>query len=165
MLTRIQACRWLLSVLAGFFAGGCAPNSHSLPLRVAIRTIEDTVILRRSPQLTSFSVTAIARNVDSRPLQVTLCRIDAQRDIAGTWTTVFTPFCASSGEATLFPGDSVVVPVEVFGYTGLNRVPALDPRMIAGRYRLFFGVGLFDPTAPTASSAVQGEGSTPFIVK
>jgi hypothetical protein len=163
MQNRVCCCLW--GLLAAFFVSGCGPNSDSLPLHLAVRTVEDTVMLQRVSDATFFNVTAIARNDDSRPLRVELCTVEAQRDIDGTWTTVFTPACLSSGGAPLASGDSVVVPVNVFGSTVPNIYPLLDPRMVPGRYRLLFGVGLGDVLGPTGSSVGQVQASTPFTVK
>ena len=157
--------RCLLGLLASFLASGCGSKSGSAALRVAIRTVEDTVELRRGPDATFFKVTAIARNEDSRVLLVELCGMQAQRDIDGTWITVFTPACLSSGVTPLASGDSVVVPVTVFGYTVPNMYPPLDPRMGPGRYRLVFGVGLGDQSLPTGSPLGQVQASRPFLVK
>jgi hypothetical protein len=156
---------FLMSLLAGLSAVGCGSASTVLPPHVAIRTVEDTVVLQRSAQGVAFRVTAIVRNEDSRLIQVAMCGMAAQREIEGVWTTVFTPFCASSAVTSLASGDSVVVPVGVFGYTTPNDLPKLDPRMGPGRYRLLFGVGSSDPLGPTGSLVGQVQASTSFIVK
>jgi hypothetical protein len=155
--------RWcLLSVLAGFFGDGCRPA----PLRLTVRTVEDTVALRRFPWATTFTVTAIARNDDSRTLLVAFCGTAAQRDIDGTWTTVFTPNCLSQGLTPVAPGDSVVVPVPVTGYSPTSHTyPVLDPRMGPGRYRVVFGVYLGEMQNQRNLSVGQTQPSVPFIVK
>jgi hypothetical protein len=154
----------LLGLLAGIVTAACGlPNRK--PLNVAVRTLEDTVTFFQSPQQSSFAVTAIARNHDSRPLYIALCGMTAQRDIGGTWTTVFTPACMSNGLTPLAPGDSVVVPVSVFGYSGLNRMPRLDPRMVPGRYRVLFGVFSGDPEREPHSTIGEARASNAFGVK
>jgi len=72
----------LLGLLAGILAAGCG-ISNGRPLNVVVRTIEDTVTFFQSPEQSSFTVTAVARNKDSRPLYVALCGMQAQRDIGG----------------------------------------------------------------------------------
>lgn len=162
MSTQTKMCRCLFGLLAAVFAGGC----RSAPLRLTVRTIEDTVMLRRNPMASSFTVTAIARNDDSRPLLVAMCGMEAQRDIDGTWTTLFTPICTSWGLNKVAPGDSVVVPVPVYGYSPASHTyPLLDPRMGPGRYRVVFGVYLGDPQNPRGLTVGQAQPSTPFIVK
>jgi len=162
MSTQTKVCCCLFGLLAAVFAGGC----RSAPLRLAVRTVEDTVMLRRYPMATSFTVTAIARNDDSRPLLVVFCPIQAQRDIGGTWTTLFTPNCISQGLTPVAPGDSVVVSVPVTGYSpAFHTYPVLDPRMGPGRYRVVFGVYLGDPQNPRGLTVGQAQASTPFIVK
>ena len=107
ILTETKACCYLFSSLAVFrLSGGTSP------LRLTVHTVEDTVMLQRNLTATSFTVTAIARNNDSRPLLVAMCGTTAQRDIDGTWTTLFTPACTSSALMPLASGDSVVVPGE-----------------------------------------------------
>jgi hypothetical protein len=161
-LTRTTLSCCLFSLLAGFFSGGC----WSAPLRLTVRTVEDTVALHRFPMATTFTVTAIARNDDSRTLLLAMCGTGAQRDIDGTWTTLFTPACMSQGLTPVAPGDSVVVPVHVTGYSpASNTYPVLDPRMGPGRYRVVFGVFLGDPQNPRRLSAGQSQPSVPFIVK
>ncbi len=165
MSTQNKVCCGLITVLAAFSQNACNPNSNSSAPHLAIRTIEDTVGLQTTPVGTSFNVTAIVRNDDSRPLQVALCGTQAQRDIGGTWTTVFTPACISSGLTPLASGDSVIVPVSVFGYTAPDKAAALNPEMERGRYRLLFGVGVGDPTTINAYSVAQVQPSTDFIVR
>lgn len=123
-------------------------------------------MLQRNPMATSFTVTAIARNTDSRPLLVARCGMEAQREIDGTWITLFTPACASLALIPLAPGDSIVVPIDVIGYVpALNRYPVLNPRMGPGRYRVLLGVYLADPENSSRLIASQAQASTPFIVK
>jgi hypothetical protein len=166
VISRNRVGWWVISALAALLADGCGSSSQSSPpLQIAVRTVEDTAVLQRTAEETAFTVTAIVRNDDTRLAQVALCGMQAQRDINSVWTTVFTPWCSSSALRSLASGDSIIVPVDVFGYTLPNRIPALDPRMVPGRYRLLFGVGLGDPGAPTGSSGGQVQPSTPFTVK
>jgi hypothetical protein len=72
-------------------------------------------MLQRQSDKTSFKVTVVSRNFDSRPLQVLHCGTEAQRQIEGQWVTVFVPVCALDAPSRLAPGDSIVIPVEVFG--------------------------------------------------
>jgi len=90
--------------------------------------------------------------------------MEAQRDIEGTWTTVFTPARFSNCLAALGPGDSIVVPVRITAYTN-HTLPKLDPRMKPGRYRIVFGVFNGDPEGRPAATIGQAEPSTPFILK
>ena len=154
-----------VNLLAALIAIGCGPNVGSAPLRLSIRTVEDTVLLRRDSSVTAFTVTAIVRNDDSRPVQVALCGMEAERDIGGQWTSVFRPFCASNALSPLAPRDSLIVPVNVYGYTDSNTAPKLDPRMVPGRYRVVFGVYLGNQQRPESSSSSHGQASTLFIVK
>jgi len=153
------------TLVAGLFSTGCGLNPFSSPLRLAVRTAEDTVSMRQAVDAIGFNVTAIVRNDDSRVVHVALCNFEAQRDIDGTWTTVFMPACFSAGFRPLAPGDSVVIPVRVVGYTNSHTYPTLDPRMVPGRYRLLFGVALGDEPMMVGAESTQSQPSTPFIVK
>src|ERR1700680_3107690 len=133
-------CRVLLLLLI-LTGAACSSGSGTIsaPLRVTARTVEDTVVLKQTPTATYFDVTGIVRNDDSREIKVAAsCTPEAERDIDGTWTVVFTPACPDNVLNPLLPGDSLVIPAHVAGYT--NAFPQLDPRMTAGRYSLVFGV-------------------------
>jgi hypothetical protein len=82
-----------------------------------------------------------------------------QTDINGTWTTVF-PANVANGITRLAPGDSVVVPIRVLGYSKPDTYPRWNPNTAPGRYRLLFGVGPDRRGPPT-----QAQPSTTFIVK
>jgi len=153
------------TLAAAVIISACVTPSQPSSLHLVIRAVEDTVVLQQTPEETAFTITVSVRNDDARVARVALCGMQAQRNIDGVWTTVFTPWCSSSAIRTLAPRDSVVVPVDVVGYTLPNRVPAFDPRMTAGRYRLVFGVGLDDPTVTSASTFLRAQASTEFFVK
>ena len=154
-----------LRFLGALVAVACGSSSNLTPLNLRITTLEDTVVMQRKPAGAYFNVTAIVRNDDRRSLAVETCLTPAQREINGVWTTVFTPNCLSGGSTPLAPGDSVVLPVRVFGYTIPNTFPPLDPRMEPGRYRLLFGVRPGDSTIPTDSTRGEVKPSAHFIVK
>jgi hypothetical protein len=164
MLNQLSRHCALFLLLAGVAAEGCA--NRSVAASIAIRIVEDTVVLQRHPEITSFKVTAVLRNKSSRTLVVQMCGTGAERQIDGNWVTVFMPFCASSGLSRLAAGDSVIIPVDVFGFTARNMGPRLDPRMGPGRYRLGFGIGFDDAVewdrVPPSMRAVA---SPPFIVR
>ena len=166
MLLAGNRCRVVLLLLIQTVAAcSSGSGSRSAPLRVTARTVEDTVVLKRTPTATYFDVTGIVRNDDSREIRVaSSCTPEAERDVDGTWTVVFTPACPVDGFLNpLLPGDSLVVPVHAAGYT--NAFPQLDPRMTAGRYRLVFGVFASDSQNPASASVAQRQVSTPFTVK
>ena len=153
---------FVVSLILGTEA--CATNKLSRAL--SISTLEDTVAFQHDPDKTSFAVTAVVRNDDSRPLYVYRCGTFAQREIDGVWTTVFTPFCIANDPSEVVPGDSVVVPIQVFGFSSPNMLPRLDSRMVPGRFRLVFEFQDRDPVmGPVAYSSVYTAASTPFIVR
>ena len=154
---------WCLPILLAVVVGACGSGSKSLPLHVVVRTEEDTVSLQRTLAATYFDVTLIARNDDSREIRIGTCGTEVQRDIDGTWTTVFTPVCISEGYTALAPGDSLIIPTHAAGYSAAY--PPLDPRMIPGRYRLVVGFVFGDSQNPTSTWVSQTGGSNPFIVK
>jgi hypothetical protein len=63
-------------------------------------------------------------------------------------------------------GDSVMIPVILYGFTTANMLPKLDPRAGPGVYRLLFSVAPTDPSlGPTSPSSVQQAASSPFILR
>lgn len=155
------AC-WVVSAMA------CArvqrsPMDDNFPV---IRVTPDTVTLVRRPNGAGFYVTAIVRNATGKPFlaQVT-CGRSAQRLIDGRWTTVWTPVCVSgAGTVASLPArDSLVVDVNVFGFTDPAYAPRLDPRLQAGLYRVAFLVGVEVGHSGTRSG-VHEVASAPFVV-
>lgn len=122
--------------------------------------------LEQRPGATSFKLAVVMRNDDSDTLYVEACQFDAQREIDGTWISVFTPVCAGSAYIRLRPGDSRQQAVSVHGSTRERTFPRLDPRMVAGRYRLRFGVSSADRFLGRVDpNSVRGVTSRPFTVK
>lgn len=150
--------------LGAFGIGGCA--THTPSLAVAIRPLQDTVALQRNREATSFSVTAVVRNRDARVVYVSGCGPAAQREIDGTWTIVFSPVCVGPSSWTVTPGDSVIIPVTLYGFTTPKTLPRLDPRAGPGRYRLLFSIGLDDPfLSPTSPPYAEQVVSSTFILR
>lgn len=164
MLNRATAFGTSLALFVAAGAGGCA--THRAPLLVAIRVFEDTVAFRQNSEETSLHVTAIVRNRDSRPVYVVGCFPSAERDIDGTWTTVFIPTCMGQSSWLVGSGDSTMIPITLYGFKTPNMMPKLDPRASPGRYRLIFPVGPTDPfMGPIPPSLIQLTASSPFIVR
>jgi hypothetical protein len=133
---------------------------------MSIKAVPDTVTLIRNPDQVLFRVSAIMRNADSRALVVSECGPLAQREISGDWVTIFMPICLASPEWILMPGDSAVIPAVIYGYMAPNTGPRLDPRMVAGRYRLLFGVALADKSRRiTDVLPIDQRASSVFFVK
>jgi hypothetical protein len=154
----------LFPLLVAVVVGSCA--THTPPLAVAIHSLKDTVVFQRDPGATSFNVTAVVQNRDSRPVYVVGCGPSAQRDIGGTWTTVFIPACIQGSSWMVPSGDSVMIPVILYGFTTANMLPRLDSRAGPGRYRLLFSVAPTAPSlGPTSPSSVQQVASSPFILR
>ena len=155
----------LFTTLASLAAISCASSSKLTPLNLAVRTVEDTVVMHRNSNTGAFDVTAVMRNKESQSVDVDICVTPAQIQIDGVWTTVFKPSCLTSGMAPLAAGDSLVLPVNVFGYIRPNAEPRLDPRMGPGRYRLLFYVRLSDAAGPSSPAPGRAQPSNTFIVK
>ena len=153
-----------LACLGGGVSAACASSADRVA--VSITTVQDTVSLVRNPDAAFFRISALMRNTKGNALVISGCAPSAQREIDSQWVTVFLPFCFGSDQLILMPGDSVVIPVFIYGYTAANTGPHLDPRMIAGRYRLLFGVSPWNQsgtvTGPARSEQVA---SSPFFVK
>jgi hypothetical protein len=72
----------------------------------------------------------------------------------GEWVTLYAPICFLTNSAVrVLPGDSAIVATNVVGYTDANTYPRLDPRMVAGTYRLLFAVTLAEPSMGVTSAA------------
>lgn len=141
---------------------GCASNRASLGFPgVFIRTLRDTVSLEVTPTATSFRTSALITNVGSLIIAVNACGPEAQRQINSTWTTVFVPECNNAIFRSIPRGDSAFFPMLIIGETEPHRHLKLDPRMVAGRYRLAFGI-LTNLGRESSSGLVY---SLPFIVR
>lgn len=153
-----------LGCLLLFAFSSCAQNLETVA--ITIKAVPDTVTLIRNPDAAFFRISAIMRNVANRPLVVADCGPSAQRAINGEWVTIFMPVCLGSAQWVLSPGDSAVIPALVYGYTAPNTEPHLDPRMVAGRYRLLFGIALADRSrGVTDLLPIDRRTSSVFFVK
>jgi hypothetical protein len=132
--------------------------------RVSLTVTNEPVFLRYVPEGVGFDVTAMLVNNSSTPLIIGgSCVPDVQRNLEGSWQTVWFPICiGSAAQRPVAPGDSARVEAHVFGYT-IAREPKLDPRMKAGIYRLRIGL-TFSQTANITSSDLRAFPSIPFNV-
>jgi hypothetical protein len=157
----------LISGLIAVSLLGCTPTvAPDWVPAISITTVQDTVSFIRAPAATWFDINVTIKNTGTDILRIESCGPDAQRDIAGSWTTVSSLICAavlSSGG--MAPGASATYSVRIFGATAPNMEPKLDPNMTAGRYRLIYRIGRladqksFDPSA--SADAVSNQ----FTVK
>lgn len=140
----------------------CARSPESISARILIA--EDTTILVLTPDAGSFRVNAAIINEGPRTLYLGGCGPEAQRMIGTEWQTVWTPICVGTPGMTSIPaGDSLRFPVVVFGFREPNHLPALDPRIQTGVYRLRFGLAKIAPDATGPVPLVRYP-STAFIV-
>jgi hypothetical protein len=140
----------------------CASSRDLVQARIVIA--EDTTILVVTPEVGSFSVHAAITNTGSRPIYLGGCGPEAQRRIGTEWQTVWTEICAGTpGISPIAPGDSLRFPVVVFGFRQPNRLPAFDPRIQPGVYRLLFGLTT-EGAGTTAPISLAFRPSTEFIV-
>ncbi|MGH7602470.1 MAG: hypothetical protein ACRENK_00575 [Gemmatimonadaceae bacterium] len=117
---------------------------------------------------TFFNITAIVHNRDSRQIALVgrFVAPDAERDSAGTWTTVFSPGCGATSFWPIAPGDSARLPVTLFGYTGAGRYPKLVSPAVAGNYRLVFDVEATEsPVLSTSAPSSQVVRSAVFVLQ
>jgi len=149
-------------VVTATLSAACARSPESISARILIA--EDTTILVLTPDVGSFRVNAAITNEGSATLYLGGCGPEAQRKIGTEWQTVWTPICAgTSGTTAIAAGDSSKFPVVVFGFRQPNRLPALDPRIQSGVYRLLFGLAKAGPDA-TGPVGLTRYPSTNFIV-
>lgn len=160
--------RWLLMAVL------CGCSTRSVRPNVTVRAQDEIVRLERSSEVTAFTVTTVVTNDEASPIYISECSHRGQRLIDGTWTTLFVPSCVGVQEPTVIvaPGESLVVPVRVAAYTTTPpTIPMLDPRMVAGEYRILFTIGFGAPplgsTDPPSSQQNRLEeiASTTFIVR
>lgn len=160
--------RLALTLLICATIGAIACASGTPPLLVAIRTSPDSVRLSINPEGASFSLSAIVRNDNVRPVYITGCNPAAERDINGVWKTVFSPACLADQHWQIPAGDTLVIPVLLYGYTADGMFPQLDVPATSGTYRLVFSVSLGDArsdgTALTSPGPPRRVVSSPFVL-
>jgi hypothetical protein len=143
----------------------CARNPANRELATTIvRFVQDSVPLQRTADMTKFTVSVIIRNDGHGPVVFGGCGPEAQRNIGGEWQTVWTPICGSPQHASIAPGDSLILPITVAGFTVAGLEPPLDPRMLPGTYRLRFGIAYPDTSNPTSSNELEALNSPSFTV-
>ncbi len=133
--------------------------------KVSLRIVDQPVVLRRTAEGSGFNVSAFLVNHSSKPIvRGGACAPDLQRELGGSWQTVWSPICIGSGGLQwLGPGDSVLIKTSVFGYS-IRREPRLDQRMTTGRYRIRIGVGL-PPNSHDSRPKLRVYPSIPFTVR
>ena len=122
--------------------------------------------MRRTAEGASFKVTGIVKNNSTEPAYLAgSCAPDAQREIDHVWQTIWYPVCVgSSGARKIAPGDSVLIPIFVYGSSKPHEEPHLDPRMQPGRYRVRIGLGfLAHPQDETPVLRIKA--SSIFVVR
>lgn len=159
--------RWIAGLCSATLltSAGCA-RSHLEPqvTTTVVRLEADSVPLERAADVTLFKVTMLVRNDGHVPVVFGGCGPEAQRNIDGRWQTVWTPICLSMQYASIAPGDSLSIPVSVAAFTTPGMYPQIDPRMVAGSYRLRFGISYGDTGGPTSSRTLQPLDSPTFRV-
>lgn len=143
----------VISLVLSILAIACAPRQ---PWRmIALRVVEDTVPLRRTSEGIAFNVTAVLANRSPKPVyQGGRCAPGAEREIGGAWESVWSPVCVGpTPTRRLEPGDSLVIPVVVYGFSTPGREPRIDTRFRGGRYRIVLGLSFApEPMRPYPSS-------------
>jgi hypothetical protein len=148
-------------------ATGCAAAVSGRPA-YTVRVVDDTVSFVERPDWRGFRVAAVVRNEGPTQLYAHWCHAQAQREIDGQWTTVWSEACGSdlTSPTTLAAGDSLVRELFVGGSTRVGHGTPLDARIVSGRYRieffLSFGVnGPYMIDAPPLAQRVTNA----FVVK
>jgi hypothetical protein len=157
----------LILAVAGPLACAQAPSSLGIRPNLTVSLLQDTVVFVRTDKGAGFAATAVIRNDGDGPVfWPSTCGESAQRFIDGIWTTVWTPVClsGSGGFQRLAPRDSLVLRVNVSGFTDPQFAPKLDPRFQPGIYRLAFqGVATKAPN-PSGNPSVGEERVSPAFV-
>ena len=122
---------------------------------VTARIVEDTVRLSTTSNGIAFRATAIIKNRSDRPLfKGGRCEPDAQLQVGQSWESVVSPICVGPAAVQrIHAGDSLVVPVVVYGFTAAGMEPQFDRRKARGTYRIVFAVSFDEPAgdSPTFS--------------
>lgn len=161
VVTKRHQRRPLWPALLLVLTGACARTPDAVTAR--IRIAEDSTALLLTPEVGSFKVTAAVTNEDSRTIYLGGCGPQAQRQIGTEWQTVWTGMCVGApGMTAIQPGDSLKFPVAIVGFRQPNRVPAFDPRITTGTYRLLFGLAA--AAGGTEPISVKWYPSTSFIL-
>ena len=128
-------------ITAAWIVAACAGRQPWKQITFGV--LEDTVIMRRTAEGASFRVSGVVKNNSSEPAYLGgSCAPDAQREIDHVWQTIWYPVCVdSSGTRKILPGDSVLLPILIYGSSKPHEEPHLDPRMQPGRYRVRVGIG------------------------
>lgn len=138
-----------------------------------IQVRPDTVPLRQvtDPAGVAISVLAVIHNRSDQTLYRSIgCGETLHREINGSWETVWTPMCAPVSGARSYtaiaPGDSMSVQIDAFASTDPSVRPLRDPRMVAGRYRIEFGLSYqTNDVGVTNIFPLDRRVSMPFIVR
>jgi hypothetical protein len=115
---------------------------------VSARIVEDTVQLLKTSTGLSFRVTALISNKSDRRLEKGgRCEPDAQVLTNTLWHSLVSPICVGVTPLQYIePGDSLIVPVVVAGFTSAGREPHINPDSATGTFRIVFGIRFAEPT-------------------
>lgn len=151
---RLIAVTSLLSL--GACASGPETATKTLDVRtgtepVAARIVEDTAKLSSTSNGIAFRVTAVIRNSSDRTVfKGGRCEPDAQLQVGDKWESVFSPICAGpSPVQRIEPGDSLVVPVVIYGFTSTGMEPYFDRQKAHGTFRIVFAFSFDEPHGAT----------------
>lgn len=142
---------------------GCVHKLIRDPYRIVV--VEDTVQLRHTAGLASFTVSAVLRNNSTQALIVDRCGPSAERRTENSWQTVLYPTCLPVKQTwELAAGDSAVVPVTVYEPAVPNRPDTLTTRLAPGLYRLVFQLAFRSGERSQRSVPASQSTSSPFVV-
>lgn len=155
---------FLLFSIAATLVAGCA-SPGTIP-SVTISPKPDTVAVTRNENGLSFQLTSVIANHGPGPVYVLPCGLELQRSIGGVWTPVWSPVCVTSEiPAEIREGTSLTLPTNGSAFTSPTTFPQLDPRFIAGSYRILWQLGYGDYPKESLSPLPIGRvSSSPFVV-
>jgi hypothetical protein len=146
MLHGMSMIPWVLPVIGVCIATGCTAGPSRVPVPTEANTdasfsitVADSVVkFTRKPTFVWVDVVATITNHSDRRLYGDYCYVEAQREIEGTWVTVWNETCLVQHLTSIAPGDSVVRTIRIKGSVAADDPLKADPRLSAGTYRLTF---------------------------
>jgi len=145
----LTSATWLVvAAVSVIVVIGCAASPSRSPVAAEARASANTtfsitvaspvVTFSRKPTFAWVDVVATIANHADRRLYGEECLVAAQREIGGTWVTVWTERCLVQHLTSIAPGDSVVRTIRIQGSFAADDPLKADPRLTAGTYRLTF---------------------------
>jgi hypothetical protein len=148
----------LIAAALTLFAAACSDATAPVEARATV-TVPDTLVASLLPsaaQWMQLTIPVSIRNTSSVPLTFFYCASRVEVQNGGSWTSVWSPYCALSSEqqSPIPPGETRVVSMTITASVAGNAAPEWGSPTVGGTYRLLAGLipEGFSGTIPTVSS-------------